>query len=330
MFVDNIFRFHKYFDENNFIKSSGGKVIISTNGKINTFIIDNFIYVFLAKFKLSRRIFRLNRINIKELANGDLLVLYNYKLYLINKQNIKKKIEFNFTKYTHDETISIENNNIVIGEYGNSDGKYPVGVYISDDFGVSWTKRELKKPGIVKNILSIKFDKFSQKYWVFYGESNEQARIETYNLDWSLNEIVGFGNIRYRAISSFFTTHSVYWFMNNPGGDSFVIKYFRDTGQITEGQKFPGPIWYSTFKNGLFFLSTASEEKTSNKVHVLISSNCENWKTIKVYDKDLFNKKYFLYGMVSFPIQPDSINKLLVYCEALKNNDNKMDFINLS
>ncbi|MDA7855140.1 hypothetical protein N9A68_05605 [Cyclobacteriaceae bacterium] len=116
--------------------------------------------------------------------------------------------------------------------------------------------------------------------------------------------------------------------MNNPSGDSFVIKYDRNDAKITQGYKFPGPIWYSTSNHDFFFLSTASEENTSDKVHVLVSNNCEDWQIIKVYEKDRFNKKYFLYGMISFPIQDYFGNNLLVYCEALKNNDNKMNFIN--
>ncbi|MDA7855141.1 hypothetical protein N9A68_05610 [Cyclobacteriaceae bacterium] len=204
MFFDNIFRYHKYFDKNNFIKSIGGKVIISRNGIVNTFFIDYSLFVFIARFKFFRRLFRLNRINIRELPNGDVLVIYNYKVYLIHNNNVQKKITFSFTRYVHDETISIENNRVVIGEYGNSDGKFSVGVYISNDFGVSWFKRELQSPGIVKNILSLKFDKFSQKYWVFFGESKEQSRIEVYNLDWSLSEIIASGNIRYRRLAHFF------------------------------------------------------------------------------------------------------------------------------
>jgi hypothetical protein len=328
MFFHKNFRYHKYFDDFNFIKSVGGKIILCKNGITSTFIVDYPFFVFFARFNLFRRLLRLNRINIRELPNDDILVIYNFKLYLIQDYIVRKKITFNFTRYVHDETISIENNKIVIGEYGNSNGKYAVGVYISNDFGVSWIKRDLHSPGVVKNILSVKFDTFSQKYWVFFGESKEQSRIETYDLDWSLNEIIGFGDILYRAISSFFTSNTVFWFMNNPGGDSFLIKYDRFSGKITKGYKFPGPIWYSTFNNGQFFLSTASEESTSNKIYVLVSNNCEDWEIIKAYEKDLFNKKYFLYGMVSFPIQHNTINKLLIYCEALKNNDNKMDFIN--
>ena len=161
MYFDKYFRYHKYFNSHNYIKSIGGKIFLCKNGIVNFFIVDKLIFIFLARFKHLRRLFRLNRINVKELSNGSLLVIYNYKLYLYQNNHLEKKFTFNFTRYVHDETISIQNNLVVIGEYGNSKGKYPVGVLVSDDFGITWVKRDLHIPNIVKNILSVKYDKYS-------------------------------------------------------------------------------------------------------------------------------------------------------------------------
>jgi hypothetical protein len=265
--------------------------------------------------------------NVRELNNGDILIIYNFKVYLIHEKNIQKKFKFRYTRYTHDETISIKNNTIVIGEYGNSKGKFSVGVYISHDNGISWFKRDLKSPGLVKNILGVKYDDFDDKYWVFFGESQEQSRIETYNHDWRRLEIIGSGNFKYRAISSYFQSHSVFWFMNNPNGDSFVIRYNRNDGIISQGYKFPGPIWYSINKSNGYFLSTASEENTSCYAHILFSKDCENWHVLRTFEKDRLNKKYFLYGMISFPIQESLGQNLIFYCEGLRYNDNRMNII---
>ena len=330
MNFDSSYRYHKYLDDRNFIKSCGSRVVICKRGVISTYTIDNVVYVILAKIAVFRRLFRLNRMNVRELENGAIIIVYNSRVYLINEKNVQKKIKFKFTRYTHDETIAVENNTIVIGEYGNSRAKFSVGVYISHDFGVSWSKRDLKGPGTVKNILSVRYDAFEDKYWVFYGESGEQSRIETYNFDWSLHEIIGSGNFKYRAISSFFLPDCVFWFMNNPGGDSFVVKYDRKNRSTKEGYKFPGPIWYSIAKNNLFFLSTASEENTSDRAHILFSKDCENWQVLREFKKDKLNKKYFLYGMISFPIQEGIGKKLLFYCEGLTENDNRMNIIDFA
>lgn len=330
MHFDQYFRYHKYLNSRNYIKSIGGKILLCKNGIVDIFIVDKSIFIFLARFKFLRRLLRLNRINVKELSNGSILVIYNYVLYLYQNNSLEKKFTFNFTRYVHDETISIENNLIVIGEYGNSKGKYPVGVLVSEDYGITWVKHDLHFPTIVKNILSVKFDKYSNKYWVFFGESKEQSRIEIYNLDWSLNQIVGLGDFKFRAISSFFFPNFVFWYMNNPSGDSYAMKFHRNSNSVTQGYKFPGPIWYSASNNEHYFLSTASEEKTSNEVHLLVSKDCENWKILEIFHKDQFNKKFFLYGMISFPLQNFHDNTLCIYCEALKNYDNKMHLLNIN
>jgi hypothetical protein len=229
----------------------------------------------------------------------------------------------------HNETIAINNNRIVIGEYGDSKGKFPVGIYESFDYGKSWKRIVLKQPGLVKNILSVYYDVFTNKFWVFFGESENESRIELYDMQWDLYKVVGFGDYKYRAISAFYFSDKVIWFMNNPGGHSYLVKYSRHNENVDTGYKFPGPIWYSLKSESIYLLSTASEENTSQQVYVLISEDCENWRVISNFQKDLWSKKYFLYGLVSFPKQRVLDNKVLVYCEAIKEFDNKMVYINL-
>lgn len=321
--IDNKWRYHSFFDDKNYIKSFAGKIIVNNKNILQTIIIDNFIFRFLARFKYFRRLFRLNRINIRELENGNILIIYKSKLYVLSNNKLVKKITFNFTRYVHNETILLNNNLIVIGEYGDSKGAYPVGVFVSNDFGLTWKKNNLQEPGIVKNILSVKYDSFEKKYWVFFGESKDESRIIVYNLDWTQFKVIGIGDLNYRAISSFFFVDNVIWFMNNPGGESFVITYNRNKEEIKVGYKFPGPIWYSYSTSNKFYLSTASEENTTDEVHLLSSDNCIDWTVIKTFKKDKLNKKLFLYGMLTFPEQIPKKNEIIIYCEAIEQFDNK-------
>ena len=317
------FRFHSFLDKKNYIKSFGSKAFICKDGIENSFYFDNLIFTLLANFKLIRRLLRLNRSTIKKLDNGSLLIIYNFKLLIWKKNELIKKVQFPFTRSIHNETISIHGSEIVVGEYGNSNNNFSVGVYISYDFGETWSKRDLMKKGIVRNILSVKYDSYKSEYWVFFGQSKNESRIIVYNKKWQKLKVIGENHFNFRAISSVFFKNHVLWFMNNPNGNSFVIKYDRDSELLQKGFEFPGPVWYSFSSDNRYFLSTASEENTVDKVYLLSSLDGEKWDVISSYQKDRFNKKYFLYGLLSFPDQVIKNDKIMVYGEAIKKFDGK-------
>ena len=323
------FRFHSIIDNENYIKTLGSKAVICQNNVKNSFYFDNILFSFLAYFKLLRRLLRLNRATVKKLDNGSILIIYNYKLLIWKNNKLTKKIQFPFTRSTHNETMSIEGKEIVVGEYGDSGNIFSVGVYISYDFGETWRKKNLMNKGIVRNILSVKYDRYNSEYWVFFGQSEKESRIIIYNKEWVMSKVIGENDFKYRAISSFFFKDHVLWFMNNPKGKSYVIKYNRNNGLIEMGKEFPGPVWYSFSSNNSYFLSTASEENTSDQVYLLSSIDCESWKVIGNYQKDKFNKKYFLYGLLSFPDQEIKNEKLILFGEAIERYDGEMFIVNL-
>ena len=137
-------------------------------------------------------------------------------------------------------------------------------------------------------------------------------------------KIVGENHFNFRAISSLYFKNHVLWFMNNPNGNSFVVKYDRNSELLQKGFEFPGPVWYSFSSDNRHFLSTASEENTVDKVYLLSSLDGEKWDVISSYQKDKLNKKYFLYGLLSFPDQVIKDEKIMMYCEAIEKFDGRM------
>lgn len=322
-------RLHWIHDNQNYIKSIGSKAFICDEGSVNSFYFDNKVFTFLAYFKLLRRLLRLNRSTIKRLGNGSVLIIYNYKILVWKDGNLKVKINLPFTRSIHSETISIENNELVVGEYGNSKNSHSVGVYISNDFGETWRKQNLIKKGIVRNILSVKYDIYKSEYWVFFGQSKNESRIIVYSKEWRKLKVIGKKHFNFRAISSLFFKDHVLWFLNNPGGKSFVFKYDRKNNIFERGFEFPGPVWYSFISDNRYFLSTASEEGSIEKVFLLSSVDGEKWDIISSYEKDRLNKKYFLYGLLSFPDQVVKNDRIMVYGEAIKGYDGKCFMQNL-
>ena len=323
-FKDNKFkgRIHYYYDENNNVFSHGRKLTLVNNGIKYKYNFNNFITRLLYKVSLLKRLFRLDRINVVKTSDSDYLIICNRKVYQIRNTELNFKFKFPFTKYVHPNNICVNKNTIVIGEYGDSKSKYNVGVFISKNKGVSWQKKILFSKGEIKQILSVYFDKYSNNYWVFTGDSKRESKIYLFDQNWNLKTKLGQNNLKYRAISAFFFKKHVIWCMNNPFGKSYVIKYMRDKHEIIKGEYLPGPAWYSTLAHDKIYISIASEVSYyNNDVYLMSSSDAENWKVEKIFKKDIYSKKLFLHGLLTFTKYSAFKNSLLFFCEAVSKFD---------
>jgi hypothetical protein len=318
-----------HFESNKeYIKSLGSLIKYNLDNYRGEFKIPERIPFFCANYKLLRRAFRLNRMNVKLLENDSLLIIRNSNLYVydLQRKELLHKITFSFTKYVHSETIFVNKNNIVIGEYGNSDNNYSVGVHISNDCGRTWTRKELFKKNEVKNILAVKKDDFTDTYWVFTGDEEKHCKINIYNAKWKLVQKVGEKNMLFRAISSYFFKDKVVWLTNNPFGDSCVVIYDRNSTSFKVGQKFDGPIWYSVCVGENYFATTAAETQTGNSskfVFLYHSTDCIHWKLLMKFEKDCYNKNIFLHGLISFTDHDSDSEYINLYFDAINKYDGK-------
>lgn len=320
---------HFYLNDENIVYSSGKKIYFKANE--NNFVLDfsNFFEKYFYRFRLLARLFRINRLNVIRLSSKKYLVIEKGKLYIIFNGIAHYKFKFPFTKYVHVNTISVHKNSIVVGEYGNSMGKYDVGVFFSNDGGDSWKRISLFKKKEVKEILAVYFDDFTNNYWVFTGDKINESKVVVFSDDWTYIKSIGENNLKFRSISAFFFKNHVIWYMNNPFGDSYVIKYLRENGKIIIGQKLPGPAWYSILFEDKYYLSITSEKSyNSNDVFLLSSDDAENWKVENIFFKDCYPKNLFLYGLINFAQIDLKSNSIACYFESVNDYDGKTLFLN--
>ena len=323
-------RVHFFDDDENLVYSIGKKVYLVIDGKKKKFDFSSKFDNLISSSKLLSRLFRINRLNVVRISKFEYLVINNGKLYMINNSIINFKFNFPFTKYVHNNTISVHNDNIVVGEYGNSNSKFDVGIYKSDNKGITWRRISLFKKGVVKQILAIYFDPYTKNYWVFTGDKINEIKIAIYSKDFVFIKFIGEKNLIFRAISVFFFKNHVLWYMNNPFGDSYVIKYNRINGTVEKCQKLPGPAWYSIYLGNKYYLSIASESSyKSNDIFLLSSSDGESWNIEKIFKKDIFPKFLFLYGLITFAEVKKNDKTLVCFVEAVKKKDSKTLFLDV-
>ena len=113
--------------------------------------------------------------------------------------------------------------------------------------------------------------------------------------------------------------------MDSPIEKVYLQIFDRSTKTITQGQDFPGPVWYSKqFDSGGGLLQTSVEigkSVNSSMAKVFFSNDLVNWEEVTSFKKDKFPMTFFKYGVISFAEGNQSIKDFVIFGEGLVNFD---------
>lgn len=308
-----------------FIRSFGGDIWGNLDGNSFSVNVGSTFLNLISRIRIVSRLLRIHRINVLRISKERILIIYRNNVYVYELQSkaLINVHRFKLTHYVHTQSISVHEERIVIGEYGNIGKHKCVGGLVSLDGGQSWSYKALFEQGHVKNILAIRFDKYNRHYWVFTGDDENESGIYLFDEEFKLQKIIGKG-LSFRAISSFHLKDKVVWLTNNPFGLSTVQIYDRVTGKITEGLSLPGPVWYACQLGANVYCCTAAEDapnEAGKHVYLLHSYDYLHWEILRTFKKDCMNKKLFLYGLGTFPRMAKENSSFYLNMDAVKHFD---------
>ena len=181
-------------------------------------------------FRLSRRFLRLDKMNLFYVEEKEeSIIFYQSKIYsYTNFEGLKKIGKLKSGRnILHNAAAKTPSNKLIFGEYFGNDENTPVNIY-----SIDLETKELKvlytfEKGTIRHVHSCFWDKFSERVWVFTGDSDEECKILAANENFDEVNVIGEGSQDWRAVSSFFTKDSVYWLMDSPLETSRLVKYDR-------------------------------------------------------------------------------------------------------
>ena len=101
----------------------------------------------------------------------------------------------------------------------------------------------------------------------------------------------------------------------------FLQTFSRKSGQISQGQQFPGPVWYSKqLTDGCSLIQTTVEVgpgSTSKYAHMFASQNLVDWFELISFRKDIFPYRLFKFGVIAFAEGLQSSDNFLIFGESL-------------
>ena len=225
--------------------------------------------------------------------------------------------------------IAVTPYGIFFGEYGANPDRNSVPLWGSVDDGRTWDIAYQFPEKSIRHIHGVYVDPYSSSLWIATGDfDGECGLFEADRHDFSSMLRYGNGGQSWRPVSLLFEQKSIVWGMDSPLEASFLQTFSRASCRISQGQKFPGPVWYSKeFSNGFYALQTSVEiglGSTSSSAHLYASKNLNDWTELASFKKDIFPKRLFKFGVIAFAQGDQSSDDFVIFGESLVGLDGKI------
>jgi hypothetical protein len=311
-------------DTKNIIKSTGNNFSVVLDGQEVKFSIPG-KNRFLMRFRLIRRFLRYDKSNaILNWKRDGVVILYQWKIYFFDLRSNELNFIDNLKQCRNvlHGGIAVTASGIFFGEYGHNASRDSVPIWKSCDDGRSFSIVKELHEHQIKHIHGVYVDKFSDSLWIVTGDfDGECFLIESddenfFNLTW-----YGDGTQQWRPVSLFFTPEKILWAMDSPIHQAYLQSFDRATKLITQGQYFPGPVWYSKqFDSGDAVLQTSVEpgkEVKTNDAILYHSHNLIEWTEVIRFKKDILPMMFFKFGVISFAEGAQSSKDFILFGEGL-------------
>lgn len=320
-------------DASMLVESTANKVTITDGNDTTQFSIpvSSIGRRLLKTMRLTRRALRLDKSNVVLSRDRDAaIVVYQSGIYRYDRKGATVrqvgKLEM-CRNVPHGGVCVAPNGYIYIGEYGSNPRREPVPIWCSKDGGKSWSVIYKFAANTIRHVHGVFFDPVSAKLWIPTGDYADECYLFSADLNFSTVERHGDGSQRWRHVSCFFEQDHIVWGMDSQLETSYLQTFDRDSGTLTQGCAFPGPVWYSKrLMDGYYLLQTTCETGPGVKTdyaHIFMSKDAQNWVEAARYKKDALSKKYFKYGILAFADGEQSSAAFAVHGEALKRLDGK-------
>ncbi len=320
-----------FADSDVLITSKYNKIYVKkTNSSYTVQLPSDGIKSIFGLFRLSRRALRLDKCNVIPVEDG-LVIIRQGKVYHYceHKEKLKQTLSLKNCRNVLHQSIAVINNKILFfGEYGNNSSRNEVPVYRSLDGGKTWDDVFVFPAGKIRHIHGCYWDPYEEKIWTLTGDFEGECHILCSDQDYKNIEWIGDGKQTYRACNVFFEEDTVHWIMDSQLQTSHHIKLDRKTRNITQGQSFPGPVWYiKRLNDGYYIAATAQESGPGVKdqyAHLLVSKDFKEWEDIYQFHHDGFPKRYFKFGVVGFAEGDQNSGSFYLFTEAIKGLEGKI------
>ncbi len=191
---------------------------------------------------------------------------------------------------------------LVYGDYWSNPERVPVNLYCIDI--KTMTKRVLATFNHIRHIHCVHIDKRDSGYvFVGTGDKNSESGIYRISLSTGERQTVAEGAQKFRAVSLLQQENTLIWGSDSPTTQNAIYRFdLSKKNGVERVDSIDGPAYYSTRNaDGILFIATTIENRIHHKAIIYRSADSGgSWSIYKSFVKDIWNTKYFGYGVIEF------------------------------
>ena len=317
-------------EENKIFISQRYKIFSSIDQGKN-WVLDCFIHTqdwktWASRSKLTSRLLRYYIASFQQLSDGSRLAVARDGVYRAGPGEKKMSCRFKITRGSRPLNLSIDKNRVMFGEYGSGLENSRVAIYVSENFGRTFSIRYQFPKSDIRHVHNIVIDGPNETYWVLVGDFNQQTGIGILSQDFTTIDWVSRGTQRCRAVGALLTNDGLVYGTDSDRERNYIVHLDKRTGAIETLCEIEGSSLYATNFGRYRAISTCVEPNPqcpSRMSSLYLSTNDTDWKRVLSFQKDLLHPRYFQFGTLVLPPSNTKDDLMLLSGQGLIGLDNR-------
>jgi hypothetical protein len=218
---------------------------------------------------------------------------------------------------------AIPNGIVYWGEYFDNRERAEVHIFASADRGQTWHVAYTFPAGAIRHVHNIVYDRWGDCLWIFTGDEGTECKVLRASCDLSSVDAVLAGNQQARAVAAVPMPDAVYLSTDTPFEANHVLRVTRD-GRVNDVASLSSSSIFGCRVDEATFFSTMVEPSRVNQcreVHIIGSTDQNNWQLLARWQKDKWPMRYFQYGNALLPDGENATSYLAATTIAVEHDD---------
>jgi hypothetical protein len=258
-----------------------------------------------SRSRLAQRLLRFMVTNVIELEGGEIFVSFDKTAGIVSDGSFTPLSGMARPCRILRSAVAVDGSgDLYFGEYLANNERGEIRVYRREQGSSAVTIAHLFRPGTIRHIHGIYFDRFSGALFCLTGDAPDECRIIRTHDSFETLEVVGEGDETWRAVSLVFTEDAIYYGTDAEYRSNEIFRIRRDNGVRERLGEVNGTVFYSkVLGNSLVFATTAENApaQRENVAALWIYDPDQGLIEAARFPKDRWHPTLFQFGTISFP-----------------------------
>ncbi|HXV77821.1 MAG TPA: hypothetical protein VD788_16030 [Candidatus Polarisedimenticolaceae bacterium] len=255
----------------------------------------------IKRFRLAQRVMRAAIYRMRVLPDGTTVYTFRGGVYVRRPGEPTARRTYAVEKGSRPVSLAAgADGTVVFGEYWSNQARDAVRIFGSRDSGASWEVLHTFRPGEIRHVHGISYDRWEDCFWVCTGDEGDENRLLRASKHFSELRIIRQGGQGNRFYSLIVREHDLVTATDTPLEDNFICTIDKRTAELKHVARIENASFYSCTVGDRTFVSTNAEPSAVNDTrtsYVWSGSRDDDWRRVLTFPADLYHRLTELPGV---------------------------------